>query len=71
MTGRHNISNRDLESAKLYHRNRAEEEATKARAALSPGARSSHEGLAALHADASNRLNEIVTLRTEIRDRIG
>ena len=71
MTGHHTTSNRDLESAKLYHLNRSDEEASKARAACNANAKSSHERLAALHADALKQLNEIATLQTEIRDRIG
>ena len=71
MTGHHSTSNRDLEGAKLYHSSRSEEEASKARAARNPGAKSSHERLSALHADALKRLNEIATLRAEVRDRIG
>ena len=71
VTGPRNISNRHLEDAKLYHLNRAEEEASRARTASDAGARSSHEGLSALHTEASRRLNEIATIRAEIRDRLG
>ena len=71
MTGQANITNCELERETLYHRNRAAEEARRALDACNPYARSCHEALAALHAEASQRLDRIATLRAEVRSRVG
>ena len=70
MTGRVKITNYDLESAKLYHRNRACDEAQRALEANNPQARRSHELLSALHQEAGSRLDDIVVLSPE-RVRLG
>ena len=71
MTGQADITNQDLASAKLYHRNRAEEEAKRALAAQDPHARSSHEALSALHIQACHQLDGVAVLRAEVRHSIG
>jgi hypothetical protein len=71
MTGQANITKCELERKTLYHRNRAAEEARRALDAWNPYARSCHEALATLHAEASQRLEGIAILRAEVRTRVG
>ena len=64
------MTNRDLESAKQYHRSRAQEESCKALDADHPHARVSHEKLSELHTQACRQLDGIAVLGTDVRSRV-